>query len=316
MIALACGATLLAACAEEPPEPGPLTREPDDVSTPQPEATGPVSLDDFAGRTFPYPYAGGGIGEVNGGQAFVQRGVGSVVINDDLTEVRVTLEEGDDPPLLTRPEQRLNFFSGQSFDDSDIIAGMSFVPTEVAAEFSWNSRFGSAWGFVGFETPAAARPTEGTAIYGRTRFVLPTLVLAPEGDEFDTGFTPSSDAIAMSIDFATGDVTGVVFRGFGNFDFEGDFSQNDRIDIEASIVNGRWADGEIRGEVTFTATLDIDERGMPVDLPLDVIESDVSGMLFGEFVQAAGVTYSGSAMVMGADGPLDVAFAGASLGSR
>lgn len=308
---------VLIGCRTEAPDPGPLSFTPVDVSTPQPEATTAVSSADYQSQEFPYPYVLTVIGEENGGQAYLQRGVGRVVFNDDLTVATVTIEEGAEPISLFRPEPSGNFFDSETatLDSFEILAGLFLPRSEAAGLFFASGNGFDVEGIVGFETPEQPDPVDLTLVYENESFVFPELTLVVEGDEFSRSFTPDSDAMALSVDFATGDVTGQLFSGFGSFDYDGDFSQNDEVTIVASLENGRLEDAELRGEVSFNATIDRDRSGEISDLPFTVTSVNVRGHLYGDQAQALGVVYSGEGTVLGPEGDqVPIVFGGVSLG--
>ena len=308
---------VLIGCSPDSPDPGPLSLTPVDVSTPQPQATTAVSSADFQNKAFPYPYILSVIGEENGGQAYLQRGVGRVELNDDLTVATVTIEEGAEPVSLFRPEPSGNFFDSETatLESFEILAGLSLPRSEAAGLFFASGNGFDVEGIVGFETPEQPDPVDLTLIYQNESFVFPGLTLAVEGDEFSQGFTPDGDAMALSVDLATGDVTGQLFSGFASVDYDGDFSQNDDVRIVASLENGRLENAELRGEVSFAATIDRDREGDATDLPFTITSVNVRGHLYGDQAQALGVVYSGEGTVLGREGDqLPIVFGGVSLG--
>ena len=312
---LICSLVVLG-CAQEA-NPGPLSFDPEDVSTPQPVATTTVSNADFQNQAFPYRYILGVIGEDNGGQAYLQRGVGRVELNDDLTVATVTIDEGAEPISVFRAEPTGNFFDSETatLDDFEILAGLVFSGSETVADFFASSGDFSLEGIVGFETPEQPGSIDFTPTYRSNIPLSPSLSFVAEGDEFPEGFTPNSDAMALSVDFETGDVTGQLFSGLAFVDYDGDFSENDQVAIVATLEGGRLENAELRGEVSFAATIDRNGNGDVRDFPFTVNAVDLQGHLYGDQAQALGLVYSGEGSVLGPDGnPIELVFGGISIG--
>jgi len=290
-----------------------------DVSTPQPEAGETTSLQSYQGQAFPFPHVLTLIGEENGGQALLQRGIGRLELNQDLTEVTLTPEEGVAPIRVFRPEPSGNFFSppGSSFGDAEVSAGAFFVRSSTSATFFGSTNEAFIEGIIGFVTPATSDPMQVTLRYTSRNPVLPSLSLVAEGDDFAEGFTPDLDAMSLTVDFATGMVTGRLFRGSGFVDFEGDFMGNDLVMIAATIDDGRLEDGELRGDVQLEATIELNDTGDAQNLPLTVTSSNLRGRFYGNAFESLGVVYSGQSRAEGPDGePVPIVFGGISLADR
>jgi len=298
------------ACAEET-APGPITRTPEDVSTPQPEAAGTTAIEDFQGQALPFPYFLVLSGRENGGQALLQRGIGRVELNEDLTEAKVTIEEGVEPIQVFRPEPSGNFFDppGSDFGDADAWAGSFFLGSVTAAQVFLTTNETDVYGILGFTTPMRSIPANAAFNYISDSPVIPDLLLVREGSERAEGFSPVDlDAMSVTVDFGTGNVEGRLFRNRAFVD--------ESVALTVTLENGRIEDGVVRGGVRLAATFGPNDREGAETLPLTVTYSNVIGQFYGETAQSLGVVYAGEGTVEVENETVPFIFGGVSLADR
>lgn len=321
----------LAACQSGGEGPlGPLTQATNDLVTPHPEATSPVSVSSYAGTAFPMTYVYNGPADANGFQAFQTRGVGRVTLDPTADTITIQFEDGGEEIVLERSSAGSSFIS---FDDQSLArpadrqATIYLSGSRAAGNVFFQDVTGTyiegAGGIIGFATPAANIPS-GSAVFRSptsSAFLTNRFSITSAGDDSETGFLPDTDSLELSVDFDTGGVTGRLFAGTARVDFEGaadNFSNNDAAAVQVILQNGQLTDGALTGNAALAGTVDIDDAGSDIrDLAPNVTGSDVDGRLFGDAAQALGGTYGGEATITGPDGaPLGIAFGGVFLGEQ
>lgn len=322
----------LAACqtaSDEGPQ-GPLTQQPtSDLITIQPEATGPVGTFDYAGTAFPFPYVRGV--EQTGSQAFLIRGVGRVRLDPTLQTITVQFEDGGEEIVLTRSSSGSNsiFFTDPSQPGpGGLQATINFAGSGTAGNVrvsdfrTAESKVGN--GIIGFATPQADIPSSGTATFrspASQPFLTNRFAIVAAGEDTVSGPLPEGGSMSLTVDFASGGVTGQLYSGSTFEDFEGaadNFSTNDKVALQVTLENGQLTNGALTGTAALAASVDINDAGTDIrNLSPEVTSSAVDGRLFGDAAQALGGTYGGEGSILGPDGSrVGIAFGGTFLGEQ
>ena len=267
----------LAACGGSSTSSESLISDPVDIVTSAVEATvGRDSLNSAA--SFPMRYT---LNEPGGSQATIQSGVGLVEVIDEDT-IQITLEQGDTPVQLTSTIAGGDDFTGLINGEtvsislakgSDTI--LAFLDADADA-----SGFGLT-GIYGFETPADRIPLLGAGSVVYDRSGLASAYIATSGDtEILVVNQPGSTNPSLTINFDNGDVFGTLFDGTAMVDLEDDGSMNDTLNLTVTM-DGNISSGDITGDVSLAANVDLGSNPGNVDLSPTVSDSFVDATLYG-----------------------------------
>jgi len=251
-----------------------LSPDTNDIIVTSVEATGPGdSLD--AAETFQIYYS---LVFQPDGTPIIQVGRGQIdVINADT--IAFTRQEGDTPTEFTAITPGSDTYEGDLGGSTATITlskGTGGTLAYLQGDTADNG-FGLA-GIYGFETPIADLPS-GAVVYNNAG--LATAYIAEEGSPDNIQvFQPGSTNPALTVNFGTGSVTGTLFDGTADIDLADDGTANDILNLVVTIENGSISSGDITGNVSLAADVDVFGDGN-IDLAPTVSSSAVDASIFG-----------------------------------
>lgn len=275
--AYAVSAIAISACGGSDTSGENLISNPIDIVTSAVEAT--VEGDSLnSAASFPLRYT---LNEPGDSQASIQQGVGRVEVIDEDT-IQITLQQGDTPVELISIAPGNDRFTGLVDGEVatvNLARGSGTILAFLEADTAEND-FGLT-GIYGFETPESRLPiANGNTVYDTAGLATAYVASSDDSETLRVNQDAATNP-ALTINFGTGDVFGTLFNGTATVDLEDDGSKNDTLNLTVEIMNGSISSGDITGEVSLVANVDLGTSAANVDLSPTVSDSFVDATVYG-----------------------------------